>query len=204
MPTVRRFSCGRTCRPFTPCRFTALFEAAGIETAVVSHTTTVKARFRAGAAFDAAILALGGQVLGDGTFELYQTSETGYGFRLPGWNFPLVLKPNGSMAFDDFEGRWGNRADLKRLEGLYTIEAAKVAADGQGWINERQDDGSLLVHHPSGGTMTVYPDGRVDNNGFVGQGCDDASVIESAIGTEISRSNKCEYFSEYATIKATT
>lgn len=192
--TPARFSCTRTCTPGHLCQFQTILNAIG-RTQVVSHTVTVKIELRDKSAIAAAVAAMGGQILGEGTHQLFNhQSATGYGFTLPGWMFPLVLTSTGELKYDDYNGHWGNVRDLDTLKGRYAIEAARAAADSQGWTSYDQEDGSLEVHHPSGGKMTVYSDGTVDNVGFIGSACNVAQVLEQAIGTPGDRQDKPEAF----------
>lgn len=116
---------------------------------------------------------MNGKWLGAGSHKLYEGSYTGNGFHLAGWAYPCVLDEAGSLHFDNFEGRWGNAADLETLKGAYTLAVAEQAAQAQGWLCERTDAG-LVVHHPSGGALTITPTGNLDAAGFVGTGCHDA------------------------------
>ncbi len=138
-----------------------------------------------------AAVRLGGRALGEGAHRLYSTTEHGYAVQLPGWRYPLVLRADGTLAMDHYGGQWGNPADLDRLTRAYAIEAAREAAAAQGWMQEERADGSLLIYHPSGGTLTVLPDGTVDAAGFLGAGCHDAAAaIEAALGRPLERTYK--------------
>lgn len=120
----------------------------------MSHTVKVKVQLRNKTALGISVVELQGTVLGDGTHNLYQGQEIGYGFTLPRWSFPLVLKESGELAYDDYHGIWGNPADIDVLTQRYSIQVAKAAADAQGWMTERVG-GSLLIFHPDGGTLTI-------------------------------------------------
>ena len=169
-----KFDCPRSCPQYEQrdeCRFNALFAKLG-PGVVTSHTTTIKAEFRDHDRLGGAVVALGGKVLGMGTHKLYSESKTGFGFTLPGWSYPICCQSDGTLAFDNFQGRWGNVADLERLKGEYVIHTAEQSAMAQGWMTERLE-GSLLIHHPNGGTMTVTANGA-EANGFQGVGCHEA------------------------------
>lgn len=198
------FSCPRTCPWFEPrdeCRFNPVLLALG-RTGATSHTTTIKVEYREPEALGRAAVAMGGQVLGQGQHGLHSSVESGYAIHLPGWRYPVILRADGRLAMDHYGGRWGNQEDLKRLDVLYAIEVAAAAATSQGWYHERMAD-TLVIYHPDGGTLTVTG-GTVDAAGFTGQGCHDAALaIEQALGREVARELKTEYFCERAHVRAT-
>ena len=80
------------------------------------------------------------------------------------------------------------------LVGDYTIETARNAANAQTWPVVDNSDGSIIIYHPSGGTLTVNRDGTVDANGFVGSGCTVASIIENTLGTTRETTFKPEFY----------
>ncbi len=194
-PTAK-FSCQRICTPGHACRFQAVLSAIGTAK-VMSHTVSVTVQIKDKGPLGAAVLAMGGTVLGDGAHKLYaRAKENGFGFTLPGWSYPLVLRQDGTLAFDDYHGSWGNPEDIKKLTARYAIEAARQAADAQGWNAEDQHDGSLKIEHPTGAYMTVQPDGTVEAFGFIGSACDVTSVIEEAMGKPGDRQFKPERWEE--------
>jgi hypothetical protein len=154
-------------------------------------------------ALKAAVEAMGGQFLGEGQYKLYSSSEIGLGFRLPGWTYPCICRSDGTLAYDDYNGAWGNVNDLQRLKGAYAIEAARLAAQDLGWYTELHGD-ELVIHHPDGGTLTVSPNGTVDAACFLGRDCASAAApIEAALGRKVDTTLKPEYFQERAKITQT-
>jgi hypothetical protein len=144
---------------------------------------------------------LGWQLLGEGNYKLYSSEETGLGIQIPGWRYPIIIKGDGTVAFDDFRGHWGNRADIEKLRAEYALEAARMAAEAQGWYCERIRD-KLVIYHPSGGTITVDADGAVDASGFIGASCATATEqIEAALGRRNEQLLKKEYFQENAHVR---
>ena len=169
----------------------------------MSHTVKVKVELKDCAALARVVIAIGGSVLGEGTHALYAAAEQGFGFTLPGWQFPLVLKDNGELAFDDYKGAWGKVSDIDKLKDAYALSVARSAAEQQGWLCEDQA-GGLVIFHPDGGTLTVRPDGTVDAAGFEGCGCTNATdAIERAMGTRQNEQVKDEYFAERARVNET-
>jgi hypothetical protein len=200
LPTIpAAFDCSRTCPRFErvdACRFSALFAAAGVRRVVNSHTVRVDVKFSNVDALAAAALALGGSVLGVGVHKLFATNTAaGFGVKLPNWRYPIVADELGAVSFDNYNGAWGDNADVDRLRSEYAIAAAKQAADALGWLSSRNVDGSLVVYHPNGGTLTVDATGGVDANGFNGVGCHEAAAaIGSAIGKPAEFIAKPEYY----------
>ena len=47
---------------------------------------------------------------------------------LPDWRFPVIVKNNGTVAFDNYNGAWGNVSRLNELKAYYGIEKAKIEA----------------------------------------------------------------------------
>jgi hypothetical protein len=164
----------------------------------LSHTTKVKVEFLDTDALGAAVIALGGTVLGEGSWRLYQGYEVGFGFRLQGWQYPCVLTGE-ELKFDTYNGRWGNEADLSRLNTEYALSVSMKAAQAQGWYCERSQD-SVIIHHPDGGVITVTSQG-VDASQFLGADCVSACApIEGAIGSQSERTLKNEFYQTKQTI----
>lgn len=197
-----KFSCQRTCSPWKECMFGHVLRAIG-STKVMSHTVTITVEWKDRESLKLAVEAMGGTVIGEGRHQLFSSqSEIGLGFTLPNWRFPLILKTDNTLAFDDYHGQWGNVADITTLKEHYTIEVGRAAASQQGWMSEIQTNGTLLIFHPCGATITLFQDGTVDANGFVGTGCDAAAAIENALGSIDVRTEKAEYFLEEVHINA--
>jgi len=198
LPVVA-FDCSRTCPAFERrdvCRFSALLAGLGVRAVVNSHTVRVAVEFSNVDALRAAVDELGGQFIGAGVHRLFERGDVaGVAFRLLGWRYPLVATADGSLAFDAYGGKWGNVADVDRLRAAYSVAAAKLAADGLGWLSERNAAGGLTVYHPDGGTLTVDATGAVDANGFNGVGCHDAAgMLAGAIGRPVEFAAKQEYY----------
>jgi hypothetical protein len=73
---------------------------------------------------------------------------------LPGWRFPVVCNlAGGTLIFDDYEGRWGNRRELEKFLQMYAVERAKIEARKQGRSVTEQPlaDGSIKLTIQVGG-----------------------------------------------------
>jgi hypothetical protein len=60
--------------------------------------------------------------------KLFSSTETGIGVMLPDWRYPVVVRDNGTVAFDNYNGAWGNVSLLNELKAYYGIEKAKIEA----------------------------------------------------------------------------
>ena len=138
----------------------------------MSHTAQIAADYSQPDALAAAVKKLGGHMGGHGTHCLFASRETGVAIILPGWRYPIVVRANQTLAYDDFNGAWGNVADLDRLHEEYSWALTEIAAKNLGWQTERTDEG-VRVYHPSGGTIAVRAN-RVDLTGFTGGACQEA------------------------------
>jgi hypothetical protein len=89
-----------------------------------------------------------------GTFNLFAGQEaTGLAIQLPGWRFPIVVDTaKAEIAFDNFQGRWGDQQHLDRFLQIYTVEKAKLEARKQGHSVSEQtlSDGSIKVQIVAG------------------------------------------------------
>ena len=180
------FDCPRSCPEHGErwCRFRKLLDRLG-PVKVDSHTARIKVEFTDTNALQRAVEFLGGYWIGPGTHKLFEGPVTGQGFTLPGWRFPLVLGSDGQLSYDDYRGAWGDVALIEKLRSEYIHAVAERAAQELGWLTERTAEGDLVIHHNSGGTLTVAANGLIDANGFQGQGCHDALLALSLPLTEI-------------------
>ena len=193
-----QFDCNRTCPYFEKrvngkfwCKFNDLLEYMGAEKAH-SETRQVKTQMKNMEALKQAVKSLKGTILDGDTHRLFSGTVKGVGIKLPKWNYPLVLKEDGTLAYDDYNGRWGDKNDIKKLQQEYTLHAAIQGALQFGYMYEMNED-SVTIFHPDGGQLTVSKDGVLDVIGFQGGGCHDFSnQIASCIGDTLSQANKVE------------
>ena len=64
-----------------------------------------------------------------GTFELYNSTETGLGIEFPHWKFPVVANTvTGKLKYVNYEGRCGSQEFLDQFLQAYAAERVKIEA----------------------------------------------------------------------------
>ena len=109
------------------------------------------------------------------------------------------------LLWDFWRGGFGLQeavgADCSKLVEEYAIAKTVVECERLGWMNERQPDGSLLVYHPDGGTITVSPTGEIEANQFQGSACSLATLpLIDALGQRTGDQHKKEWGHEQQVI----
>jgi hypothetical protein len=120
----------------------------------LSHIVTVKTEVRDHAAVSAACRRLELAPPLVGTAQLFSGQATGLIVRLPDWTYPIVIDTNtGEVRFDNYEGAWGNQAQLDRLLQMYAVERARIEARKRGHQVSEQTlaDGSIKLTIRVGG-----------------------------------------------------
>jgi len=120
----------------------------------MSHVCTIETRVRDIGALRAACRRLGVTEPVLETVELFSAKATGYCVRLPGWRYAVVTDlANGQLQFDNFQGRWGEQAELDKLLQAYACEATKLEARRKGhtWTEQHLADGSIKLTLAVGG-----------------------------------------------------
>lgn len=159
----------------------------------MSHTVKVNVELRNFEAVKKAVLEMKGTILTGNSHRLFNSTEVGLGFTLPGWRYPLVVHQDGSIAYDDYHGSWGKPQDIEVLKAEYALFCAEAKCDELGWYHERNGN-ELVVFHPEGGTITIQRSGLIDATGFKGKSCASATEqLEQAMGTKSEQSLKPEY-----------
>ena len=83
-----------------------------------------------------------------GTAKLFSSQATGLLVQLQSWRYPVVIDTaKGEIAFDNFNGRWGEQRHLDRFLQIYAVEKAKLEARKQGHAVSEQTlvDGSIKL-----------------------------------------------------------
>jgi hypothetical protein len=114
----------------------------------VSHLVTIETKVHDAAALKAAChrLRLAEPVYAK--VQLFSADAAGLAVTLPGWQYPVVVDiAEGSIKYDNYEGRWGDPAELARLLQMYAVEKAKLESRKQGyWVTEQtRQDGTIVL-----------------------------------------------------------
>lgn len=115
----------------------------------MSHTMNIDLEIRDLDALAACAEKLGLKIE-TGTFDLFSTRETGTAIFLKDWQYPAIVRNDGTVAFDTYNGTWGNEARLHELTAHYGLEKAKIEARKKGYsiiesINEESQELELRI-----------------------------------------------------------
>ncbi|MDB5351991.1 MAG: hypothetical protein JWN86_3238 [Planctomycetota bacterium] len=123
----------------------------------MSHIVEITTECRDPAAVAAACRRLGLPGPVEGTATLFSGTATGLLVKLPGWLYPAVVSlATGQLAYDNFEGRWGDPAELGRFLQAYAVVKATAEARRRGHAVAEQAlaDGSIRLVIAAGGGMS--------------------------------------------------
>ena len=69
----------------------------------------------------------------NGTAKMYDgTTHQGFVINLPNWHYPIVISRK-DLYYDNYEGRWGDIAELNKLKTYYGVEKVKRLARAKGY-----------------------------------------------------------------------
>ena len=114
----------------------------------MSHIVSIRTQVRDPIAVAAACDRLSLPAPVQGTAKLFSSQASGLLVQLPRWRYPVVIDTTkGEIAFDNFNGRWGEQQHLDRFVQIYSVEKAKLEARKQGHAVSEQtlSDGSIKV-----------------------------------------------------------
>jgi hypothetical protein len=120
----------------------------------MSHIVEIKTEIRDPVAIQAACQRLKLPEPVFGQVKLFSTSATGWAVQLPDWRYPVVCDVNtAKIAYDNYEGRWGNPIQLDRFLQGYAVEMAKLEArrKGHSVFEQPLTDGSIKLTIQMGG-----------------------------------------------------
>ena len=120
----------------------------------MSHVVSIKTEVRDHAAISAACRRLQLPPPIAGTAQLFSVEVSGLIVRLRDWTYPTVIDTTtGQVHFDNFNGAWGDQAQLDRFLQIYAVERARVEARKKGHQITEQAlaDGSIKLTITVGG-----------------------------------------------------
>jgi hypothetical protein len=120
----------------------------------VSHTVTVRTEVRDPTAIAAACHRLNLPEPIHGTATLFSAEASGLLVKLPEWLYPVVCDTaTGQVHYDNFNGAWGQQAELDGFLQRYAVEKARIEARKQGHSAFEQvlPDGSIKLVIQLGG-----------------------------------------------------
>ena len=99
----------------------------------MSHTVTVETKLKDSAALRAACVRLNLPEPQQETVKFFDgTEHEGLAVRPPGFVYPVLVQPDGTVQLDTYNGRWGDDSFLGKLKQAYAVEAAKLQAKQRG------------------------------------------------------------------------
>lgn len=120
----------------------------------MSHIVEIQTQVRDPVAVAAACTRLGLPQPVEETVQLFSGEVHGLAVRLPGWTYPIVCQTeSGTLKYDNYEGRWGDPAELGQLLQMYAVEKAKLEARRRGHsvVETPLQDGSVKLVVSVGG-----------------------------------------------------
>lgn len=63
---------------------------------------------------------------------LYADQQRGFVIHLPNWRYPIIVN-NGNVFYDNYNGQWGDIAELNKLKMYYGVEKVKALARAKGY-----------------------------------------------------------------------
>ena len=113
----------------------------------MSHVTTVEVEFKDLEALEVAASSLGAEFKrADQVRFMDGSTVSGASVKLRGWPYPVVVQGK-KLHMDNYEGRWGNPADIDRLKQAYAVQVARKHARQHGFrVRETQaSDGTVRL-----------------------------------------------------------
>ena len=106
----------------------------------MSKVAKLDVKFTNVEAIKSACTRIGANFCGKGFVKFYDETEVGgYVIQLPDWKYPIVIKPDGSIRYDNYNGEWGSMAVLNQFKQYYAADTAKQAAIENNYSFEEEE-----------------------------------------------------------------
>ena len=119
----------------------------------MSHTIKLEVESKNRQALIATCQRLGYRIGGESEYALYASTEIGLAVYLPDWRYPVVVRSDGTIAFDNYKGAWGDIVHLNKLRQTYAAEVTRqeFAMQGLSVYEQTNQDGSMTLTVEMGG-----------------------------------------------------
>ena len=120
----------------------------------MSHTVTINTEVRDASAIKAACQRLSLPEPIPGKHKLFSGEVEGLAVKLLDWVYPVVADlPTGKLAYDNFNGRWGDQKQLDKFLQAYAAEKVKIESRKKGHVVTEQQlaDGTIKLTVQIGG-----------------------------------------------------
>ena len=90
-----------------------------------------------------------------GEVQLFSSRATGWAVQLPEWRYPIVCDvATANIAYDNYQGHWGELQELDRFLQSYAVEKAKIEARQKNYsvMEQTLADGSIKLTINVGGS----------------------------------------------------
>lgn len=92
----------------------------------MSHVVTIKTQIKDVETLRATCSALGYTFVESQRIRLFDgTEHDGMHVKIPGWRYPVAVKADGTLLYDNYGGAWGGHDGLAALLKRYGVEAVK-------------------------------------------------------------------------------
>lgn len=113
----------------------------------MSHIVELDIRINNVALFGKIAEMLGHEIVGPGEHYIFGQKPTGFGINLKGWSYPIVVKDDGTLVYDNYHGGWGNLGVLDNLVQQYAkaLTLLQARAAGRNVTEQTMPDGTIVL-----------------------------------------------------------
>ena len=111
----------------------------------MSHMSTMKLKVTDMSALMKACSSLGLTIKENERVNFYSDNATGTSIQLPGWDYPIVIKPDGSIKYDNYNERWGDIDKLNELVQQYNYEVVVDQLALEDYVFDEVQEGDEIV-----------------------------------------------------------